>query len=90
MKFSYTLVLALQSLALALPQGNKAGADTGVTKGNATKAEEGEAENEIEQQAQFGVPVNLNNSNIKTDTLFPPGVSLPYRSPSVTLCIKKI
>lgn len=42
--------------------------------GAGAEAEEGE-ENEIEQQAQFGQVIQLGGGNIKTDTLYPPGVN---------------
>ena len=39
----------------------------------------GEAEkNEIEQKGQFGQVIALGGGNIKTDTQFPPGVSLIF------------
>lgn len=106
MKLSYTLVLALHSFALALPQGKKAELATSVVAGNETKVEEGKnvevpagvgagnetkvkegkeeegEENEIELAAQFGAAVNLNNTDIKTDVIFPSGVSLVKNPPT--------
>lgn len=45
-------------------------------EGGEEGGEEGE-ENEVEQEAQFGEAVELGGGNIKTDTLFPAGVSIP-------------
>ena len=87
MKLSSGLLLATQVLAvLALPAPSKAG--EGAVKASATTtaaaaattsaaAGGGEAEkNEVELKGQFGQVVELGGGNIKTDTQFPPGVSL--------------
>ncbi|KAM7216587.1 hypothetical protein V8F06_007998 [Rhypophila decipiens] len=88
MKVTYSILFALQAISvIAAPAPKKAVAEevasavvtatgavataTGAAGGGA--AEEEKDENEIEQEAQFGAVVNV-GANIKTDTLFPPGV----------------
>lgn len=88
MKLSYGVLFATQLLTvLALPNPNKgkvasstttssaAAATTTVAAGAGTAGEEEKDPNEVNLTGQFGVKVNLGGGNIKTDTLFPPGVS---------------
>lgn len=63
-------------------RGNSASATAAATATAATAtaaaAAEGEGEgegNEVNQSGAFGVPINLGGGDIKTDTLFPPGVN---------------
>lgn len=49
------------------------------TTSAAAEAGGGEAEkNEVEQKGQFGQVIQLGGGDIKTDTVFPPGVSLIF------------
>ncbi len=86
MKFATSIVLAAQVLTvLAAPQleafrqRNRASATSSAaavaTSAAAEAGGEGEGEeNEVEQQGQFGVEIALGGGDVKTDTLFPPGV----------------
>ncbi|KAK1758681.1 hypothetical protein QBC47DRAFT_441528 [Echria macrotheca] len=55
--------------AAAATSSAAAGAGAGATK------EEENKENEVEQQGQFGQVIQLGGGNVKTDTLFPPGLN---------------
>lgn len=55
-------------------EGAGAGAEAGAGAGGEAGGEAG-AENEVEQNGQFGQAIDLGGGNIKTDTVFPPGVS---------------
>lgn len=53
-----------------------AGAETGASEPAAGGEAGGENKaNEVEQQAQFDTPIAVGGDDIKTDTLYPPGVS---------------
>lgn len=88
MKWLLSLGLAIQVLSAAASpvpaskSGESAAAVAATARNGSVAAAEGTAAgaetaeaNEIEQQAQFGVPIALGGGNIKVDTLFPPGVS---------------
>ncbi len=85
MRFSYSIVLAAQFLTvLALPSPNKGKAASSTTSSAAATvttpaagagAEEAEKANEVNLTGQFGAKINIGGGNVKTDTLFPPGVS---------------
>lgn len=60
--------------------GGAGGEEVGAGEGEAGGEEAGEGEDEaegdeIEQEGQFGEPIELGGGDIKTDTLFPPSVS---------------
>jgi hypothetical protein len=89
MKVSYSIILAVQCLTvLARPSPNNVRAAASMTPSAAGakptaaagKEEEKKDANEVEQAGQFGVKINLGGGNIKTDTLFPPGVSAQHPS----------
>lgn len=66
---------ASSAAAVAAPAaGAGAGAGAGAAEEN--------KENEVEQAGQFGQVIALGGGNIKTDTLFPPGVRTPSPPPT--------
>ena len=54
--------------------GKGADAGAGAGAGGAAEGEEGEG-NEVNQDGQFDTAIELGGGDVKTDTLFPPGVS---------------
>ena len=60
----------------AAEEGGTAGDAAGSAAGGEEGAAEGE-ENEVEQEGQFDTAIDLGGGDIKTDTIFPPGVSEP-------------
>lgn len=93
MKLSYTFFLVAHALtALALPSPNRGkAASTAASTAAATAtapaagAEENKDANEVQLTGQFGAKINIGGGNIKTDTLFPPGVSSPLSPPAKDL-----
>jgi len=82
MKASFSLALAVQMLAvLAAPSQNKGTATTSAAAAATTTAPatvgEGEAgkENEVNLTGAFGQVIDLGGGDVKTDTLFPPGLN---------------
>ena len=69
-----TVTSAAGSAATSVAAAPPAAAPPAAPVGGA-KEEEEKDENEVEQQAQFGAVVNIGGGNVKTDTLFPKGVS---------------
>lgn len=49
--------------------------EAGAGEGEAGAGEGEGEENEVEQEAEFGTVIELGGGDVKTDTLFPPGVS---------------
>lgn len=65
--------------------GEEVGAGEGEAGGEEAGEGEGEAEgDEVEQEGQFGEAIELGGGDIKTDTVFPPGVSGTHLSFSRT------
>ncbi|KAK0749191.1 hypothetical protein B0T18DRAFT_436796 [Schizothecium vesticola] len=87
MKFTTSILLAVQALSvLAIPQNRAArpsaaapaassAAAVAAPAAPAAGAAEENKENEVEQPGQFGQVIALGGGNIKTDTIFPPGVN---------------
>lgn len=65
--------------AAAAGGGQAAGEGAGAAAEGEAAAAEGEegAENEVDQDGQFDTAIELGGGDVKTDTLFPPGVSEP-------------
>jgi hypothetical protein len=93
MKFSTSILLAFQALSvLAIPQNRAARSSAAAPAASsaaavaapAAGAAEENKENEVEQPGQFGQVIALGGGNIKTDTIFPPGVCTPSASPPKT------
>lgn len=91
MKLSTSLLFSAQILSIlalpAPPEAGKVAANTTAggaagagEAGGAAGGEAGAEENEVEQQGQFGTVITLGGGDIKTDTVFPPGVRL-FSSP---------
>lgn len=85
MKLSTSLLFSAQIFSIlalpAPPEIGKVAANTTVggaagagEAGGAAEGEAGAEENEIEQEGQFGTVITLGGGDIKTDTVFPPGV----------------
>lgn len=90
MKFTTSILFAVQALSvLAIPQNraaaaaaSSAAAVAAPAAGAGAGAAEENKENEVEQAGQFGQVIALGGGNIKTDTLFPPGVRTPSPPPT--------
>lgn len=95
MKFTTSILFAVQALSvLAIPQNRAARASAAAAAassaaavaapaaGAGAGAAEENKENEVEQAGQFGQVIALGGGNIKTDTLFPPGVRTPSPPPT--------
>lgn len=98
MKFTTSILFAVQALSvLAIPQNRAARASAAAAAassaaavaapaagaGAGAGAAEENKENEVEQAGQFGQVIALGGGNIKTDTLFPPGVRTHPTPPSI-------
>ncbi|KAM0282167.1 hypothetical protein ACHAQH_003207, partial [Verticillium albo-atrum] len=62
-----------EGAAEAPAAGGEAGGEAGGAAGG--EAEEENKANEVEQQAQFDTPIAVGGNDVKTDTLYPPGVN---------------